>query len=63
MLGIRAEPLLSDPAAVDAAIEEAKQHIDGRDIELWQWDRRIARFDSRSKDTTGWPAGELPPPK
>jgi hypothetical protein len=30
-----------------AAIESAKQFIDGHDIELWQRDRRIARFDSR----------------
>ncbi len=30
-----------------AAIESAKQLIDGHDIELWQRDRRIARFDSR----------------
>jgi hypothetical protein len=27
-----------------AAIETAKQLIDGHDIELWQRDRRIARF-------------------
>jgi hypothetical protein len=30
-----------------AAIESAKQLIDGHDLELWQRDRRIARFDSR----------------
>jgi hypothetical protein len=30
-----------------AAIESAKQLIDGHDLELWQSDRRIARFDSR----------------
>jgi hypothetical protein len=30
-----------------AAIESAKQLIDGHDIELWQRDRRIARFDSK----------------
>jgi hypothetical protein len=46
-----------------AAIESAKQLIDGNDIELWQRDRRIARFDSRPKDTSGWLKGELKPPE
>jgi len=41
------------------AIESAKQYIDGRGIELWQRDRRIARFDTRPKDTMGWLKGEL----
>jgi len=31
----------------NAAIESAKQLIDGHDLELWQRDRRIARFDSK----------------
>lgn len=31
------------------AIEHAKHHLDGHDIELWQRDRRIARFDIRPK--------------
>ena len=30
-----------------AAIESAKKLIDGHDIELWQLDRMIARFDSK----------------
>jgi hypothetical protein len=30
-----------------AAIESAKQLIDGHDSELWQRDRRIARFDGK----------------
>jgi hypothetical protein len=30
-----------------AAIESAKQLIDGYDLELWQRDRRIARFDRK----------------
>jgi hypothetical protein len=30
-----------------AAIESAKQLIDGHDLELWQRDRRIARFDGK----------------
>jgi hypothetical protein len=33
----------------DAAIECAKHLIDGRDVELWQMDRPIARFDFASK--------------
>jgi hypothetical protein len=32
-----------------SAIEYAKQHVDGHDIELWQRDRRIARLESRTK--------------
>ena len=31
----------------DAAIESAKQFIDGADIELWQRDRKIAKFDAK----------------
>ena len=31
------------------AMEKAKQLADGHDVELWQRDRRIARFDSKSK--------------
>jgi hypothetical protein len=30
-----------------AAIESAKQLIDGHDLELWQRDRRIARFEGK----------------
>jgi len=43
----------------NAAIESAKQFINGHDIELWQRDRRVARFDDRPKDTMGWLRGEL----
>jgi hypothetical protein len=32
----------------NAAIEAAKPLINGHDLELWQRDRRIARFDSKS---------------
>jgi hypothetical protein len=46
-----------------AAIESAKQFIDGHEMELWQRDRLIARFDTRRKDTTAWLQGELKPPK
>jgi hypothetical protein len=45
------------------AIESAKQFIDGHDIELWQGDRRIARFDHEPKNMAGWLKGELKPPK
>jgi hypothetical protein len=31
----------------DAAIESAKQFIDGADIELWQRDRKLAKFDAK----------------
>jgi hypothetical protein len=36
-----------DCADDDAAILSGQQYIDGHDIELWQRDRRIARFDTR----------------
>jgi hypothetical protein len=32
----------------DAAIESAKQLVDSHDVELWQMDRPIARFDVAS---------------
>jgi hypothetical protein len=50
-----------DCADDSAAIEYAKQYINGKDIELWQRDRRIARFDIRPKDIEL--KGELKPPK
>ena len=31
------------------AMERAKQLLDGHDIELWQRDRKIARFDQKPK--------------
>jgi hypothetical protein len=45
------------------AVESAKQFIDGHDLELWQLDRQIARFDREPKDATGWLNGELKRPK
>jgi hypothetical protein len=33
----------------NAAIESAKQFIDGADIELWQRDRKIAKFEHKPK--------------
>ena len=38
-----------DPSCANdsPAIELAKQLIDGCDLELWQRDRRIARFDGK----------------
>jgi hypothetical protein len=38
-----------DCADDKAAIESAKQLIDGADIELWQRDRKIATFDRTGK--------------
>ena len=40
--------ILLDCADDRAAMESAKQFINGHDIELWQRDRRIARFDAQS---------------
>ena len=31
------------------ATEKAKQLVDGHDVELWQRDRKIARFDYKPK--------------
>jgi hypothetical protein len=31
----------------NAAIESAKQLVDGHDIELWQLDRQIAKFEPK----------------
>jgi hypothetical protein len=33
----------------DAAKKEAEQLVDGHDVELWQRDRKIARFERKSK--------------
>ena len=52
-----------DCADDSAAIESAKQLINGCDVELWQRDRRIARFDTRPTDTNGWLHSELKAPK
>jgi hypothetical protein len=30
-----------------AAMESAKQLVNGRDVELWQRDRKVAKFDAR----------------
>jgi hypothetical protein len=38
-----------DCADDNAAIESAKQFIDGHDIELWQRDRQIAKFNRKPK--------------
>ena len=32
----------------DAAKEQAKQFVDGHDVELWQQDRRIGNFVAKS---------------
>ena len=31
----------------NAAIESAKQLVDGHDVEVWQLDRKVAKLDSR----------------
>jgi hypothetical protein len=33
----------------DEAMEKAKQLADGHDVELWQLDRKVARFDHKPK--------------
>ena len=33
----------------DAATEQARQLVDGHDVELWQRGRKIARFDRKPK--------------
>jgi hypothetical protein len=33
----------------DEAMEKAKQLADGHDVELWQRDRKVARFDPKPK--------------
>jgi hypothetical protein len=33
----------------DEATEKAKQLLDGHDVELWQRDRKIAKFDHKPK--------------
>jgi hypothetical protein len=33
----------------ESAIESAAQLIDSHNVELWQTDRPVARFDARSK--------------
>lgn len=35
----------------EAAITCAERFVDGRDVELWQMDRPVARFDVRSGKT------------
>jgi hypothetical protein len=36
-----------DCANDKAAMESAKQFVDGHDVELWQRDRRIAKFEAK----------------
>jgi hypothetical protein len=37
-----------DCADDKAAMESAKQFVDGHDVELWQRDRMIAKFETKS---------------
>ena len=43
----RSVPL--DCADDNAVMEQAKQLVDGHDVELWQRDRKIAKFDRQPK--------------
>jgi hypothetical protein len=36
-----------DCANDKAAMESAKQFVDGHDVELWQRDRKVAKFDAK----------------
>jgi hypothetical protein len=36
----------------DAAKEQAKQLVDGHDVELWQRDRKVALFQHKSKQSS-----------
>lgn len=50
----------------DAARERAKALVDGRAIELWQSDRKIATFEPdplKTEKASGWLNSELLPPK
>jgi hypothetical protein len=38
-----------DCADDDSAIKSASRLVDSHDVELWQMDRPIARFDARPK--------------
>jgi hypothetical protein len=42
------------------AVERAKQLVDGHDVELWQLDRKVARFQRK---TLTPPSGTPAPPK
>jgi hypothetical protein len=51
-----------DCADDDSAIKSASRLVDDHDVELWQMDRPIARFDAPSKQVTrvGRPAATCP---
>jgi hypothetical protein len=39
-----------DCADDDAAMEQAKQLANGYEVELWQYGRKIAKFDHKSEE-------------
>jgi hypothetical protein len=39
--------VILDCADDEAAIESAKQLVDGHDVELWQMDRHLAKFERK----------------
>jgi hypothetical protein len=45
--------VLLDCSNDKAAIESAKQCVNGHEVELWQRDRLIARFDASVSETSG----------
>ena len=45
--------VLLDCSNDEAAIESAKQYINGHGVELWQRDRLIARFNASANETSG----------
>ena len=44
---ISAPPIVIECADDDDAIKQAKQYIDGKDIELWRGDFRVAKFPKK----------------
>lgn len=44
----------------EAAVESAKQLVDGHDVELWQRDRRVTRLSARTSEV--WPGRPPPTP-
>jgi hypothetical protein len=47
-------PIMQNGKVVDddAAKDQAKQLVDGHDVELWQRDRKVALFQHKSKQSS-----------
>jgi hypothetical protein len=55
IVGLHSRPIRMiqmDCADDESAISSAERLVDGHDVELWQMDRPVARFDSRSGKMT-----------